>query len=62
MRFRGITKEGEVVEFESYCENPDNVIEYGSEIGIHQRIWRYVKKDTLVCLEIEDLERQLAGG
>lgn len=59
MRFRGVTEECEVVEFKIYCEDYDEVTEYGSEIGVHQGIWNYVKKDTLVCLEVEDLERQL---
>lgn len=60
MRFRGITDEGEVIEFKNFCSDSDNIIEYGSEIGVYQGIWHYVKKDTLVCLEVEDLERQLA--
>jgi len=60
MRFRGTTEEGEVVEFKSYCKDSDHVIEYGSEIGIQKNIWKYVKKDSLICVEVEDLERQLA--
>jgi len=59
MRFRGTTDEGETIEFKIYCKDSDNVIEYGSEIGVHQGIWHYVKKDTLECLEVQDLERQL---
>ncbi len=59
MKFRGTTDEGETIEFKIYCKDSDNVIEYGSEIGVHQGIWHYVKKDTLECLELQDLERQL---
>lgn len=60
MRFRGTTEEGEVVEFKSYCKDSDHVIEYGSEIGIQKNIWKYVKKDSLICVEVESLQRQLA--
>jgi len=60
MRFKGTTEEGEVVEFQNYCKDSDYVIEYGSELGVHKGIWKYIKKDTLVCLEVESLERQLA--
>jgi hypothetical protein len=59
MRFRGITEEGETIEFQNYCKDSDNIIEYGSELGVHKGIWKYVKKYTLVCLEVESLERQL---
>ena len=53
-------REGEVVEFQNYCKDSDYVIEYGSELGVHKGIWKYIKKDALVCLEVESLERQLA--
>ena len=60
MKFRGTTEEGEIVEFKIYCEDSDKVTEYGSELGVDIDGWKYIKKDTLVCLEVEDLERQLA--
>lgn len=60
MRFRGVTEEGETIEFQNYCKDSDYIMEYGSELGVHKGIWKYIKKDTLVCLEVQALERQLA--